>query len=309
LKLLTSFPAKQWFEALGVFDPGPEQLRRIQRIISSVPLTPHLRAILQHDDKIVGRIAARAEEYAVRFWIPDFRAGISHSIRLRTMEFVLESIKAMAVARGLKNLPLETWPGSDLPENDLWLEVLRRHGFSEISSYQIYALSLSEVGQSPGKINSRISFRKRPDDAQLAKLYSAVSAHTLERRELHLNRPVAYLEDLKRIGTEFDPNAWLVASLDGADVGFALANYSEDEGFPGRCAWLVELGCAPEHRRTGVASSLMAELIRELQSHSCQWLLATIDDRNTPSIALHLKLGFRLQPGHHYVYRLDANVG
>jgi GNAT superfamily N-acetyltransferase len=56
---------------------------------------------------------------------------------------------------------------------------------------------------------------------------------------------------------------------------------------------VLELGTAPEQRRKGLATFLLGESLKQLQSHGATRVEAQTMERNTPALGLYQKLGFR----------------
>jgi ribosomal protein S18 acetylase RimI-like enzyme len=72
-----------------------------------------------------------------------------------------------------------------------------------------------------------------------------------------------------------DQGLVLVAETDdGTLVGAALG------GFDGRRGWISRLAVAPEHRRTGVASALVADLEARLLARGCRQVNLMLMDGN-----------------------------
>ena len=53
-------------------------------------------------------------------------------------------------------------------------------------------------------------------------------------------------------------------------------------------------------------AALMAEALTRLAKTDCRQVLATIDERNGPSIQLHERFGFERQPERYYLFRRTA---
>jgi ribosomal-protein-alanine N-acetyltransferase len=117
---------------------------------------------------------------------------------------------------------------------------------------------------------------------------------TRVRRARPTDRPA--LRALQSLLPEPEP---VLIESETEQVGLCLVSTSESDrpvgyvrGLPGaRCAWLVELVVAPQARRSGRASALLA--------HSCRQLSATHDRvrlavraGNEPAVACYRSLGF-----------------
>ena len=80
---------------------------------------------------------------------------------------------------------------------------------------------------------------------------------------------------------------WLVA-LDGDDVvGYIGSQTAVDE------TDVMNVAVHPDHRRRGIAESLIEMLITELKNRGSHALLLEVRASNVPAIALYEKLGFR----------------
>ena len=104
----------------------------------------------------------------------------------------------------------------------------------------------------------------RTDEGNLFALYRSAKSETLEQRDVDCERPERAINNMRNIGRGYS-GAWLLARLDGAAVGYALANLAHDAEFPVRSAWLVDIGCKPERRRKGIASALLGEITKHLR--------------------------------------------
>ena len=79
---------------------------------------------------------------------------------------------------------------------------------------------------------------------------------------------------------------WLVA-LDGAEVvGYVGSQSSLDE------TDIMNIAVHPDHRRQGIAESLIDNLVRELKNRGSHALMLEVRVSNNPAIGLYEKLGF-----------------
>ena len=71
-----------------------------------------------------------------------------------------------------------------------------------------------------------------------------------------------------------DPDLFLIAELDGKVIGTVMG------GFDGRRGFMYHLAVAPEHRRKGIANSLVDALEERLREKGCTryYLLVTKDN-------------------------------
>ena len=80
---------------------------------------------------------------------------------------------------------------------------------------------------------------------------------------------------------------WLVAQ-DGDDVvGYIGSQTAVDE------TDVMNVAVHPDHRRRGIAESLIEMLITELKNRGSHALMLEVRSSNAPAIALYEKLGFR----------------
>jgi phosphinothricin acetyltransferase len=85
---------------------------------------------------------------------------------------------------------------------------------------------------------------------------------------------------------------WFVAELEGAVVGFAMAN-----SFNNRCGFAytaeVSVYLEPNHVSSGIGTALYTRLIPTLRAQGFRTLIAAIAIPNPASERLHLRFGFR----------------
>lgn len=80
----------------------------------------------------------------------------------------------------------------------------------------------------------------------------------------------------------------LVCVPDGAIAGFAIAWFVRDE------ASILNIGVRPEHRRSGVASRLLAHILALAVRRGCTKVILEVRRSNTAATALYAKFGFAL---------------
>jgi L-amino acid N-acyltransferase YncA len=305
VEILTPTSASLWIESVSDGAPSRNEIDRLAALIGKGLLKPHLRMVVTEQHKPFGRLAARIEERCIRMWNPDFREGIGPDEMNHAMRLMIDRVTVARLQAGLSYLAIENRPGDDLKHNDLWLRALRHQGYLETCAYRVYTLPLDRErtrdstpqGLTVGEIG-------RVGENALVELYRSVKAQTLEQRDADGERPTAAIEHMKRIGRGHAGATWLLACFEDVPAGYALANLADEADFDGLSAWLVDIGCAPEMRRKGIASALLSEITSRLRLLGARRLLAAIDDINLPSIHLHMKHGFLPLPDRHYVYRL-----
>ena len=62
------------------------------------------------------------------------------------------------------------------------------------------------------------------------------------------------------------------------------------------CPWIIEVFTDPKHRRSGFARALIRVACRVIEASNEQRVGLTVDDDNTPAIALYRSLGFVRTP-------------
>ena len=80
---------------------------------------------------------------------------------------------------------------------------------------------------------------------------------------------------------------WVVALLNDAVIGY-IGSQSTDDGETD----VMNVAVHPDHRRKGIAESLIDTLIAELKNRGGHALMLEVRASNAPAIALYEKLGF-----------------
>lgn len=81
--------------------------------------------------------------------------------------------------------------------------------------------------------------------------------------------------------------AFLVATTDGAVVGYALAFHTKTR------AEVDSIAVAPAHRGQGIAVALLTRVISQLRRRGFKAVSLNVRPENTAAIRLYQKLGFR----------------
>ena len=81
-------------------------------------------------------------------------------------------------------------------------------------------------------------------------------------------------------------SCWLVAEEDGVAAGYIGSQTVMDESD------MMNVAVHPDHRRKGVAESLVNELIEALKKRGSRCLILEVRASNEPAKALYEKLGF-----------------
>ncbi len=80
---------------------------------------------------------------------------------------------------------------------------------------------------------------------------------------------------------------WLVAADKGRVIGYLGAQYGLDGGD------IMTVAVAPEYRRSGIGTDLIAAMSKILQEKHLQWLTLEVRPSNEPALTLYRNLGFR----------------
>ena len=83
-----------------------------------------------------------------------------------------------------------------------------------------------------------------------------------------------------------DPELFLVYDIDGKIVGTILG------GWDGWRGWIYKLGVSTEHRRSGIATDLIQEIVARLTKLGARRIGAYAYSSNNASISLFQKCGF-----------------
>jgi ribosomal-protein-alanine N-acetyltransferase len=85
---------------------------------------------------------------------------------------------------------------------------------------------------------------------------------------------------------EHDYSLWVVALEDDTVVGYVGAHISFEE------ADMMNVAVHPDHRRKGIAESVIDALIAQLKERGCAGLSLEVRASNIPAITLYEKMGF-----------------
>jgi ribosomal-protein-alanine N-acetyltransferase len=98
---------------------------------------------------------------------------------------------------------------------------------------------------------------------------------------------IAYTQGQLRYFLSRDNACGIVAEVDGALGGFAIGHRSGSRGH------VVTIDVAAAHRRSGVGSALLRELVRRLEDSGARRIRLEVDLRNAAAIRFYEGLGFR----------------
>lgn len=304
IETLTSATAARWHAALGGAPPAPTEIDRVAAQLAKGPLAPELRLIAADAAGPIARFVAQQRAKSIWLWLPEFRDGVATESRVRAMDGFLAALLEARRAAGLVHLPLETEPGDDQPDFDLWLAALRGADFTEACAYRLHVLPRGSFAAPRHAIPGLVILSMEPDALRtVAPILRLAYADTLERRHSGIEGAQAHVAHLGQMGHGYTPGLWLMAEYRGAPAAAMVVNLAEEAPFPGLSAWVLEIGCVPAYRRHGFAAALLSEALARLAKTECRQLLATIDERNAPSIRLHGRFGFERRPERFYLYR------
>ncbi len=124
--------------------------------------------------------------------------------------------------------------------------------------------------------------------------YDQVSRLWREQAEFHeeLDSRPLILEALKR-----NPRLLLIAEEQGEIIGTAFAS------FDGRLGIIYRLVIHKDHRRKGVASTLVEELEKRLEELGCQIVGLLVLDKNRVAIKIYERRGYIHLPQVRYMYK------
>ena len=95
------------------------------------------------------------------------------------------------------------------------------------------------------------------------------------------------------------PDAFIVAEVEGRLVGYIMCRI--ESGFsdfgrmrPSRRGHVVSIAVMPEHRRLGIATSLMFSAISAIATYRCSEAFVEVRVTNEPAIQLYKKIGFEI---------------
>lgn len=267
-------------------------------------LRPHLRLVALRDATVVARIGAWVTtDGRLRVWEPVASGGTApdeyRSLATALLDSVLERARGVA---GLR--VVEANPADDIPFPAEWMSVLKEAGFVEIASAHVHALPhpRAAVRRAPPPPRT-IRFDRWCAFAEgvLERTVEEVKRQTADRVDTAFRREVqTYLRELH--GEGFDPELWVVGSIDEEPFGFVLCAAGVTGGIAEHTGWILDLGVRPPMRGRGLGHSLLREGVSRLAARGERTVRALIDDANTPSLGCHRRLGFRREPDAFFTY-------
>ncbi len=85
------------------------------------------------------------------------------------------------------------------------------------------------------------------------------------------------------------PATFLVATLDTVPVGYVVGILVQDDP---REAWILRIGVHEDHRRNGVGSILLGELLDLFRTREVRTVRLTVSPWNAPALRLYEKAAF-----------------
>jgi GNAT superfamily N-acetyltransferase len=130
-----------------------------------------------------------------------------------------------------------------------------------------------------------------PDVSEILALIRALAVYEKEPEAV-----VATEADLLRDGFGAGPPAFqvLLATWDGAPIGFAFYFFTYSTWLGRRCLYLEDLFVRPEHRGKGAGLALMEALAKEAVAHDCLRFVWQVLDWNEPAIGFYESLGAKV---------------
>jgi len=295
------------------FDIGPAPAEReaarlrLESSLKPTALRKPWRLVALYDGQVVARLAGYetpSGRFALGF--PIYRTELPDCVRATLAEALVKRCIALAQADSNQKF-LETKPADDVPDLELWLNVLVRMGFRETACAHLYERSLAGLpARLPNPAASlRICSGGAVPLATIRAIYTAYLAKTQDRADAEGLESPEYLwsELLEQPSVQPDLEAWRVAFLNDQPAGLvACAAAALDEGE--REGWILAIGVIPVARRQQVGDALLNAALHALAERGVAKALALIDDLNTASIALHCKNGFLMQPDRYMTFRL-----
>ena len=131
---------------------------------------------------------------------------------------------------------------------------------------------------------------EKADVSAMLQIYNRVVERSPAVLDIHPKSMVDWEEWFSRHNVGNHPI--LVAVIDGAVAGYvSLSKYREKEGYASTVELSIYVG--EEHRRRGVASALMSEMISlARQDERIHSIISVITEVNDASRGLHKKFGF-----------------
>jgi hypothetical protein len=118
------------------------------------------------------------------------------------------------------------------------------------------------------------------DEAEVAALWREVLPDSAPHNEPHgsIRRKLAFERDLLFVAVE-----------GGGVVGTAMGGYDGHRG------WLYSVAVSPRHRRCGIGSALVGQVVAALVRRGCPKVNLQVVTSNAGVVAFYEKLGFKVE--------------
>lgn len=269
--------------------PGRRDLS--SKAANSIELDPFLWLVAFDASGPVARLRCRRDETQVRIGTPVVGDRAGPELAAQAMRaLLLEAESRLATHANVSKLEAKPDDGTGLRRG--WVSILVDEGFTEIAAAQIYVRSTEPVEDvlHPA-ILSIHDETNLPQRRFLEQSLVEVRGNTFDRIDriaTDANEILLQLEAAAGQGA-----LWTVAeAANDCVVGYALVAPSINGGDGELAAWLIDIGVIPSWRRQGIGRLLLLRTILRAHEAGAAILKSLIDERNTPSICLHLGLGF-----------------
>lgn len=104
-----------------------------------------------------------------------------------------------------------------------------------------------------------------------------------------LLQPTDGIERIIRLKTDFQPNLFLIGTLDGKVAATVMAGYEGHRG------WINLLAVDPDHQRAGLGRAIMRDAERRLLALGCPKVNLQVRAGNEAVVRFYEKLGYAVE--------------